>query len=778
MEAEKELTEEQIASLAVAYEHFTSKRIVLGPDGTGVEGAMSALMEVKMQLLGLADMYGITGQMRDIHASLLFEEMMKFPLISLLAYMDLMHQEIPLDLLSANQEDSEGHIDPQGHAKIAMFIANYNEKRLQRLRVKRYLAHLFFDSPDQAEIIRPEVLHVPDEDEVASIVDLTPQEVVEKGADSYFLRVGGLTLDTAMSKFDYDEALHIYSVVTILANDPNVDRSDSSDLKHVAVTNLTSHEDLCLMLVEKWGSLNLDPRAFVTTEGPMLPLLYENNEDPLSINHNVNFGETVRDRIVRACMSEGISAFEDGIMRPANLLLEEYTIAQLSPAFCGTRGEHRNLYQAALYDRTASGIHIGELDEEDVVFYGLRDGIKKMVVYTIEELYHAFKNPDKTSDGSGTGYFYDPVSLKRGGTNVLEWTTFSHASIRRLITHVLPYKKRCQWTKRLIEACQEAFQSENKLDVIEMVQESSFRDLRTMYRKEPGEKQPESSEGSLIERQERASEGLPVDPQTSPNETPIIQQDESTIVEPTKLPASLTIGQRVVPAIPPADRVAVLNLLLTMFNVGSDLMGYQDHIDTFNEDALHRLMTGNPFRNLPTPSDTGRPQAEARDLILSIMRAAMDLGDGYYTFTRLHILKYYDGKFYAHYDDPAYQINNYLNVLLKMAQWSLVSSLMLGGMWLMSTASYYHYKLTRRWLGGTTLNFDELTEETPEQIDEKQENQPEESQENQPEIVQEELSEEQPEIDQENQPETTEEDRDAFPGEFPEIIRDEIEENK
>jgi hypothetical protein len=301
------------------------------------------------------------------------------------------------------------------------------------------------------------------------------------------------------------------------------------------------------------------------------------------------------------------------------------------------------------------------------------------------------------------------------------------------------------------------------------------------------EEQAETNGGSKNPSEDSASRNL------------LSRQNETKKESLAELPSILTAGQRVVPAIPQADRNSVLNVLLTMFNVGSDLMGYQDDIDTFNEEALHRLMAGNPFRNLCTPSDTGRPQAEARDLILSIIQAAMDLGDGYYSFSRLHVLKYYDGKFYVHYDDPTYQLGAYLSVLLKMAQWSLSSSLILGGMWLMSTASYYHHKLTRRWLGGTTLNFDELTEENLAEIDAEQGSQPEEQPGEEPEIIQEEkqettqeetheeqlesMQEEEPEIireesSDESQEEEARDDKEVPPDEFPEIIREEIEENK
>lgn len=613
MEDIPDLSEEELAKISLAFEYFTSKEVVVDPkDGTSIIGALTGLEEVKIFMIKMANMYDLQGFIKDIFSCLLVDELLKFDMVSLLAYMEFMHEEVPLEI-----------IDKQDIFAIAVFIHNYHVRRLQTYRVQKYLAYLFFGTPDMRERVRPEVLHMLD-DRTADLImegteNLSPDEILDRGPNYYFLRVGELTKDTVMSRFTFSEALHLYMVVT---------KPDPEGINRRVVTNQTTLEEICMYVVESWQDLKLDPRAWVTVEGPMFPILYEDNEDPMSINQD----ETLQpSRVLIVCESEGISTYQKAF----NVLEDEYTMAQLTPSFTGSQGEHRDRYRACLYDETHEGVHLGDPDDEDVVFYGLRDGTSTMVMYTIEELYHTFKEPQE--DGSGTGYCFDPWSITANGDEFIQWKSFSLQSIRRLMRHVLPFKRNCIWTKPLIEACRTILQKKSDAPNGYIIQNSALQDIKLLYEK---------------------------------------------------------------------DRGSILSVLVAMFNVGIQLTRFSEEFESFDENALSILMTGDPWKLLPDVRHTGRSQAEARNLVLHVVKKIMNLGDSAHTFNRLYIMKYYDGEFHVDYDNDNYEIGNYLNLIFEYGRLSLNTSLTLSGVWLMSTASYYHFKLTKRWLSSLDLAVD------------------------------------------------------------------------
>jgi hypothetical protein len=611
MEDLPEFNNEELAKIALAFEYFTSKEVVVDQkDGTSIAGALTGLEEVKIFMIKLAEMYDLQGEIKTIFSCLLVDELIKFTMTELLVYMEFMHVEVPLEM-----------IDKQDIFSVAVFIHNYHVRRLQRYRVQKYITHLFFDTPENREVLRPQVLHML-EDETADLImegnhNLTPDEILQRGPNFYFVRVGELTKDIVMSRYDFSELLHLYMVVT---------RPDTEGIDSRIITNQTTLEELALYVVERWHDLKLDPRAWVTVDGPMFPLLYENNEDPVSINQDETFNAA---RILMACEAEGISTYR----KPFNLLQDEYAMAQLTPAFCGSHGDHRDRYSTCLYDETSDKTHIEDLDEDDVVYYGLRDGTSTMVVYKIEELYHTFKTPSTDMEG-GTGYCFDPWSISNNGTEFIHWKTFPLHTIQRLMRQVLPFKRNCLWSKPLINVCQTILQKRSDAPNGAIIQENAFMDIKLLYQKEPGK---------------------------------------------------------------------ILNVLLTMFNSGTQLMRFEEEFDSFDEDALSRLMTGDPWKLIPEPRHTGRPQAETRNLILNVVKAIMELGDSAYTFNRLYITKYYDNSFHFEYDNDSYEIGNYIKLMFETVKMSLRTSIMISGGWLISTASYYHYKLTGNWLNEVQL---------------------------------------------------------------------------
>lgn len=602
---------EELAKIALAFEYFTSKEVVIDQEnGTSVMGALIGLEEVKIFMIKLAELYDLQGEIKKIFSCLLVDELLKFEKVKLLAYMEFMHEEVPLET-----------IDKGELFDLAVFVHNFHVRRLQRYRVQKYITYLFFNTPETRELVRPEILHMLD-DRTADLImegseNLTEDEILDRGPGFYFLRVGELTKDLVASRYNFSELIHLYMIVT---------PPDPEGIDRRVITNQTTFDELCLYVVERWHDLKLDPRAWMTMEGPMFPILYEEREEPYSINQD----EILRPAgIIMACEMEGIPTYR----KPFNLLLDEYTTSQLTPAFTGSCGEHRERYRACYYDETSDQTHIEELDEGDIVYYGLRDGTSPMIVYKIEELYHTFKEPTEEDD-TGTGYFFDPWSIAKNGTEFIHWKTFPVNTVRRLLTQVLPYKRSCLFTKPLIKACQTILQSKTDAPNGAIIQNASYLDIKMLYEKE---------------------------------------------------------------------REKINNVLVTMFNSGIQLTRFAEDFDNFEEESLAVLMSGDPWKLVPTPRHTGRPQAEARNIILNVVKAIMELGDSAYTFNRLYMTKYYENSFHFDYDNDVYEIGNYLKLMLENARLYLMSSIILSGGWLISTASYYHYKLTGRWLNDLQL---------------------------------------------------------------------------
>ena len=62
--------------------------------------------------------------------------------------------------------------------------------------------------------------------------------------------------------------------------------------------------------------------------------------------------------LIQSCTEEGIPIYsgqnKDSV-KPIDVLFEEYTVIQLSPAFMSHVGEHRTMYSACRRQRTPSG---------------------------------------------------------------------------------------------------------------------------------------------------------------------------------------------------------------------------------------------------------------------------------------------------------------------------------------------------------------------------------------------------------------------------------------
>ncbi len=628
---QEDLTEEQRASLATAYEILTSKYVKTGTNPTMIDDALEELDLIKLQRMKLAEIYNLEGVVADIFRALLVVELKNFDPEELILYIDYMH--IPIEDMLKEEADQ---------LKLSIFITNHHIIRMQRVRVRRYTSAVLFDTLEVREFLKPEVFHIQDYDDGEGII---PEEydILEKSPNYWYPQIGDLSVDTIRNNFDFEEIFHLLMIVREQWNPSG---------QQWILSNLTRYDDVMGALFNTYRDLELDPRSYLTIDGPILAVLNEPHEGLLTLNHDAKLDHI---ELIETCLKEGITAFREGVPAPINLLFEEYVVAQLSRGFSSHFGPHRTLLQASEFSQTAGGIPVHEIDTEELVYYGVRDGMSKMTIYTLEELYHSFKNPENGK--GGLGYHYDPFAIRKyppkypgDTTNIYVWEAFPRRTIIRLVESILPYKRVSAWSMKLAEAC------------------------RIMLAKDEGINVMIRKQNSIIDN--------------------LMTADYET-------------------------ELSIKKGLMMMYNMGIQLMNYEDEINIYMDSAIDDMIIKDPSSFFPETIYTGRPQAECRDIIMEIQQAILKMGNMRHIFERLSIVKRFNGKFRVYYEDSSYEISNYLSIMHKMARYSMASSLILAGRWMMTTANYYHAVLYRKTLIANQLNIEFMSEAAIELKEEK-----------------------------------------------------------
>ena len=457
---EVQMSDEDVQNLAIAYEMLTSKRA--SPD-LMIDEAMQELMDLKHDLRHLARIYNFKGDMETIFSTLIVDELTPFSVDVLLVYLDYMHLVIDDHLRQAGD-----------HRAISIAIFDHHVRRLQRMRTLTYVEALFFGNPDDRERYRPGVFHVRDND-AAGVIPLEDETLAE-GPKQWFPQMGCLTVSELRRCFDFHQTFHILMIAGSMAAG-DVNKEDVGSEVRWNLTNLTGYEEIANALIATYDSMKFDPRMYLTLSGPASRVVYEQDDIQLSLNQDLWFGyELDSDEIISACESEGIEVINDGEVKTLDLLFEEYVLAQMSPTFISHPGNHTTRMSASKFVVTPSGQDVVNLEEDDLVYYGVRDGDSKLTVYTIQELYEAFSSGDSLIP-------FDPSSVLTDHENIMRWKIFSKKSIRRLLSKVLPRKRRCAWTPRLAAVCQVILSSEETREFELEVQERCLRSLINLDRK-------------------------------------------------------------------------------------------------------------------------------------------------------------------------------------------------------------------------------------------------------------------------------------------------------
>ena len=459
-------------------------------------------------------------------------------------------------------------------------------------------------------------------------------------------------MESISDRFTFEECLHILMISgPVNGTDAtqgtwtkeNGEIIDMAQVNRWSFDNFTTKNDLVRSIIMTIDSLNLDPRYYLTTEGPISPIVLESTDITLSIQNNIF---SSREEIISACQSEGIetstiNSEKRKIEKPLSVLYNEFVLAQLSRTFLSNVGNNRTKMSALGYHHLASGEFIDDVSEDELVFYGKRDGTSLLNAYGIEELYYTFSKSSSIP--------YDPYSiLIDGEKSLMLWYTFPSRSIRKLMFQILKKKIHSGWALPLQEECRKVL-DRYQLE-ISMFHNDFIIDLRKG----------------------------------------IIGNDDN-LLDSTDL------------------NIKLVDVLVSMFNTGQYLKDFDENLNEFEPEALNILRMRMVGEQIPDTLWTGRPQAEAKMLILDLQYKIKQLPNGYHKiFNKLHVLRYYEGVLDGSFDNSDFEMTYFLEILHQVCSYGLIDTIETCGHWLELTANVYHKMILGTWIKKTDNDLGEI----------------------------------------------------------------------
>lgn len=600
-----DIEENQRDGVIVSYEMLTNRYVKHVDDVTYTDDAFQEMHHVYDMMDRLADLYGLKDVMKTIFMSFSAKKLSHFSPVELRTYVSLFQIDLPQEILTSDDSVILGHA-----------ISNHNIKRLQRIRWKRYVSAVFFDTKENAEELRPEIFYFPDY-EIFRLI--SREDVLQNGVDFYFLRMGELTIELMEQMYTFEECLHIAKLLSIIRG--NVETAFEFT-NEIVLESLIRH---IIILVEE---LHLDPRMYLTLQGPASPIIEEFGDREFSLMNNLI---PDNEEIILACENEGITIEE----KPVFVLFHEYQLSQLSSTFTSDVGKHRTRLFSLRHDYNSSEDFIGDIDEKELVYFGSRDGISKMNAYTLRELYYTFLNSKSIP--------FDPYSIKYAGDIVGFWHTFPKRSIKRLMKIIATKKSRSPFFPLLAKECVKILS--NDFDEIKDVKKTIIDDIKFHLK---------GSDDDEI--------------------------DSKLLREHFKM------------------------VLIDMLNAGEQLKAFNENFNQYDQAAKSVLVEKLGYLSLPEPLSTGRPQNEAKFIIIELQSKIAQLPFGYnFIFETLHIIRYYNEKLDPSYDNSDFKMSNFFSSLIDAIQLKMIDFIEISGFWLVITANVYHQMFFGTWISQTSL---------------------------------------------------------------------------
>ena len=282
--------------------------------------------------------------------------------------------------------------------------------------------------------------------------------VQDLGPKYYFPLVGELTRSNLMDHFDFAE------LMVILFNFYNTSQWQ--------LNSGTTKEEIADALLTEVLKAETDPLTYLTLDGPKSVFITEIGESKINVSDRMLIlPEEVTEALSWECIN--VEGTDSGINKPLEVMWEELTISQLTNSFMGHVGKHRSVQAACRNATLTDGTDLGEKEIAELIFYGKRDGMSRVIGYSMEELTEHFDD---------TGGFYTPRSVRMYPDEPVLWVPFQYCAINRLLNQILPYKmKNSIWAETLMHTIQRLLRDETMIKAQEVKHDAYFEILTSNF---------------------------------------------------------------------------------------------------------------------------------------------------------------------------------------------------------------------------------------------------------------------------------------------------------
>jgi hypothetical protein len=322
-------------------------------NGEHVEHMILEIQKVKLFLYEQAQLFGLFGEMKQIHTSVVLDELKDIDDEAILNYCILMFIETPREYDEIYDYSAEEPLilTPEQKEELRVYALFGKLAHLERLRIDLYIYDVLFGDVNSRVSRYPGAVTFYD-------VPLADQ-IITRGVSYYYPRVGAISNEELYSRY------HPYELLCVLAQ---LDRGRMLAECGWNVFDLTSRI-ITTLYKRGWD----DPRTVITPFGPRNIVHSPDYLQQLSLNEDlVHTYEDLRD----CCMKEGIR-IEGWHGRPRAMrdLMHDYIVAQLGEDFFTRVPAYRDIREVSLgiYTSIDTMVDHGE-PRTDVLWYGGRNG--------------------------------------------------------------------------------------------------------------------------------------------------------------------------------------------------------------------------------------------------------------------------------------------------------------------------------------------------------------------------------------------------------------------
>lgn len=564
---------------------------------------LTEISELKSMLSDQAELMNLRGDIKDIHSTILLDDLDKFDSRGLKSYLKLFGIQVPprYKKYFMIKKNLELYVY---YAKIMI---------LEEFRYYQFAYDMFFLEPDMKPVAFMGYMITRD---TPNVID-----TLANGVYFYFPRVGECTSEELHER--YNKPILIYILSMLLTLYPITTTNKEKYIINESVTKLS----ICDLIVDILNKMSFDPR-FILTATSIVNTVGEVNGTFRQYYNIHPLADHDIDKLSSVCSHEGLKLTDDlDINLPKRVLYDSYVVSKLKKGFKSDIDKHRTINDMCYNESHTNGLSIGIFPINELVFYGVDDGVSKFCCYHVLELMETFKK---------YMYFYDPRSIYKNTTvknpkvDVLKWKIFPDYTIRKLL-NILKKKHILSMGKNMVEKTSSKH-IEDLIVVISSIFEMKNNNLRINNK---------ISIHNSYDRQQMIIFSI----------RDRIQRDK-------------------------LYKMKMKDVLLIMFNVGSYLSNWKS-VEygpvplTYDISFSHEETLEN--RNM--------------DILMSIAKLHDQLNSIDDVFRKLCLMKIYNGRLVSECEE---RIIDRVKVMYHINKLGIYHLLCLCGNWLQSTAVYYH----------------------------------------------------------------------------------------